>query len=157
MNQGFGALSIVTIQWIIVVITVLFGLIDLQTQKIPNLLNLLLFGLLLVLGIPLAMGNLELWLINLLVVTFASYSLYGLGVLGGGDCKYLMALSPVMKWDILAQVLVLSMAIFILVYAIKSIYFYFKNGMENNNPVFVREKMPFMWAFIPSFVVMLWI
>lgn len=157
MNHGFGILSAWNIQWVIIAITVLFGLIDLQTQKIPNLFNLLLFALLLMAGVPLGLDNLTMWLLNLLVVTIASYFLYAFGALGGGDCKYLMALSPVMKWELLLQVLVMSMLIFIIAYGLKSVCSCLSALYRGETPVFVRGKMPFMWTFIPSLVVMTWI
>lgn len=140
------------LQLIIILITFAMALYDFYTERISNKINLILFGVMLVVGFQLNQNVLLSWSINLLSITAIGFTLFLLGVLGGGDCKYLIALSPVIDTKTLLVVLGIGMCFFVVVYMMKQLFnAFFKQEIPVNLKL-VTGKMPFLWAMIPGFM-----
>lgn len=85
----------------IVMFFILIGVIyDFKTRRIPNLLNLLILVICLVLSAVLGVSS------SFLLFTLGVFTSFGLGtisfalrILGGGDIKLLLALSPLFGWQ----------------------------------------------------------
>ncbi len=144
--------SHLNLQLLILVITVIFGVLDLHTQRVPNVMNLILFILMFGVGYQLKIIAPYECMINMFLITLMSFALFYSGVLGGGDCKYMIALSPIIKIEILLEVLFVAMIFFLLAYTIKCMTYYLKYKKIDRRLILASGKMPFMWTFIPSLI-----
>lgn len=138
------------LQLVIILITLGLALYDLYTERIPNWINLVLFGFMLMIGAQINYLALSAWLFNMVLVTLISFGLFLIGALGGGDCKYLMALSPVIQWKVLFIALLMGMVLFVGVYALKQLLMWVKHRQFSQLPKLVTGKMPFLWAMVPG-------
>lgn len=139
------------IQWLLMGITLGLGLLDMHASKVPNLLNLLLFAGLLAFGLVQGASP-ALIFVNVLATTGLSLLLFRLGVLGGGDCKYLMALSPLLQVGVLVQVLLWAMLFFLLGYVAVNFYKSLRTQAFNKAQWLAGGRLPFMWAFVPGLI-----
>ncbi len=138
------------LQLVIILITLGLALYDLYTERIPNWINLVLFGFMLMIGAQLNYLEMSAWLSNMALVTIISFGLFLVGVLGGGDCKYLMALSPVIQCKVLFIALLIGMVMFVAVYALKQLLLWVKHRQFTQVPKLITGKMPFLWAMVPG-------
>lgn len=142
----------VMIQCLLVGVTIGLGLLDLQTARVPNQLNVLLFAGLLVFGFIHDGSSLSAIMANVGVTTALSLLLFRLGVLGGGDCKYLIALSPLLEVGLLFQVLLWAMLFFLLGYVAVNMYKSIRTQAFSKAQWLAGGRLPFMWAFVPGLV-----
>lgn len=150
MINIMGNQSCLYLQLIIILTTFGAALYDFYTQRIPNKVNLILFGLMLMIGIQLNINGLLEWSTNMILVTVIGFTMFLIGVLGGGDCKYLMALSPVIPLKTLLIALGIGMSFFVVVYFIKQLSHSIKQRKTPQTLKLVTGKMPFLWAMIPG-------
>ena len=147
-----GSQQCLYLQLIILLTTFGVALYDFYTERIPNKINLIMFGAMLLMGVQLNHNTLLAWSINMLSVTAIGFTLFLLGILGGGDCKYLMALSPVILVKTLLIALGIGMCFFVVVYVIKQLR---HAVLQQHKPIarkLITGKMPFLWAMIPGLI-----
>jgi Flp pilus assembly protein protease CpaA len=75
-------------------------------------------------------------------------------VLGGGDCKYLIVLSPIIAYQVLIPILLIAMTFFASVYTVKWFWNRIKSHQVLKPEISFFGKMPFMWAMIPAILIM---
>ncbi len=143
-------LDLQEIKWLILLITIALSVMDFYIRRIPNTINVGVFSLLFLIGLLINERESVLMLKEVGLVTVASYVLFFLGALGGGDCKYLIAISPILPIMVMFKVLLLAMTLFVISYL-------FKKGLD----IFVKKQqlsfkwgqfhqMPFIWSLIPG-------
>ena len=114
-----NALDLREIKWFILLMTIALSVMDFYIRRIPNSINVGTFSLLFLTALLINERESLIILKEVGLVTVAAYLLFLLGALGGGDCKYLIAISPILPIEVMFKVLFLAMALFLISYGIK--------------------------------------
>ncbi len=146
-------INITEIKWIILLITISLSVMDFYIRRIPNIINVGAFGVFLVAALLIKERDPFLIVKDISLVAVVSYFLYYINALGGGDCKYLIAISPIISAEILFKVVVLAMALFVLGYIGKKLFDSIVNRKLEIPKKFELHKMPFIWSLIPGFCI----
>lgn len=132
------------LKWIIIMLTIGLSVWDFYLNKIPNWLNMMVFQILLIAALTVSKRPPILILQGILVVSLAVFLLFWLGVIGGGDCKYLIALSPLLPFEAVFKILLLGMIVFVAT-------FYLLKGVKGRNKSINQvHKCPFIWSLLPG-------
>lgn len=146
-------MDILQIKWAIMLITISLSVMDFYIRRIPNVINLSAFAIFLVAAFLVGERAPFLILKDMGLVASAAYFLYYINALGGGDCKYLIAISPIVSAEVLFKIVVLAMAIFVLGYLVKKVYRSIRERRFTWPTKLELHKMPFIWSLIPGFYI----
>lgn len=154
MKSIFEGSPMIYLQAVILLITFGIAWFDLHTEKIPNRVNLVLLTFTLLIGYYLNANVTNQWLVNMLIILAVAFALQVFGVLGGGDCKYLIALSPIIAYQVLIPILLIAMTFFASVYSMRWLWNRIRSRQVLKPQIAFFGKMPFMWAMIPAILIM---
>lgn len=146
-------INITEIKWIILLITISLSVMDFYIRRIPNVINVGTFAVFLVAALLIKEREPILILKDISLVAIVSYFLYYINALGGGDCKYLIAISPIISAEILFKIVVLAMALFVLSYMVKKLFDCIVTRKVEFSKKFELHKMPFIWSLLPGFYI----
>ena len=141
------------VKWLIMLMTISLSVLDFYIRRIPNIINVSTFAILLLAAVLIGDRAPDLVLKDISLVALVAYFLYYINALGGGDCKYIIALSPIITAEVLFKVVTLAMAIFILGFAIQKIGCCIREKRIIWPKKFELHKMPFIWSLIPGFYI----
>ena len=103
-------------------LSVIAGLSDLRTMKIPNWISIALIAAFLVIGLIFLPFETFLWRIAAgLIALFLGFILNAIGAMGGGDAKYLAAIMPYVAFETISDfffILAISMLATLLLHRI---------------------------------------
>lgn len=145
--------DLMQVKWAIMLITISLSIMDFYIRRIPNVINVSTFAIFLVTAF--LVGERAPFLIakDIGLVAVVVYFLYYINALGGGDCKYIIAISPVISAEILFKIVTLAMAIFVLGFLAKKIVNCIRERKISWPQKFELHKMPFIWSLIPGFYI----
>lgn len=146
-------LDIFQVKWAIMLITISLSVMDFYIRKIPNSINLATFAIFLVAAFLIGERTPFEITKDVGLVALVAYFLYYINALGGGDCKYIIAISPIISVTILFKIVALAMAIFVLSFLVKKTYQCIRAKQFTWPQKFELHKMPFIWSLVPGFYI----